>query len=487
MNDPTHPDYPPPVLPSRSPWRRRLFLGGFILLLVMLLPGWMVYQRLADDWDVQNAAAEADRVDPGWRFENLEGGRAEIPDDENGALVVLAAHKLLPRSWLPVPPPPDPGLGEVMPELLPVLQLDEKQTKDLRAALGTAAPALKPARQLVDFPRGRFVVSWSSDFIGTLMPHAQEVREVAQLLTLDAALRAHDSDVDGALESARAAVNAGRSLGDEPTEISQLVRRACSSLAVRSAERALGQGEPSGPALEQLQHLMEDEATQPSLLIAMRSARIGMDGALKAFKAGKFNYQSYGIRLPVLLPAPAMSIVDATKARGAHAPYLRYTTELVEIAKLPLPEQKERLKRLHKPDAVLPAILTAFMEGGDDKKILQIFHRHQALLDSIVAALAVERYRRDKGHWPETLADLVPDYLPKVPLDLYDGAPLRYRQLDDGVVVYSVGPDGQDDGGKIVRRGNPTSDADIGVRLWDVAHRRQPAPPPPPPPETPQP
>jgi hypothetical protein len=442
----------------------------------------MVYWRFADDWEAQKAAAEADRLDPGWRFEDLEGGRAEVPDEENAALVVLAAAKLLPRSWLPLPPPPDPGLNEVIPELLPVLQLDEKQAKDLRAALGTAAPALPTARQLADMPRGRFVVNWSPDLVATLVPHLQEAREVAQLLTLDAALRAQDGDADGALASARAALDAGRAIGDEPAEISQLVRRACASLALRSAERTLAQGEPSGPALEKFQQLLEDEAAQPTLLVAMRSARVGMDAALKVFKAGKFNYQSFGMRMPVLEPAPVMSVVDAAKARAAHAPYLRYTTELVEIAKLPQPQQQARLQKLKKPEAILPKILEALIEGGDDKKLLQSFHRHQALLDSAVAALAAERYRRHKGRWPETLADLVPDYLAKVPLDLYDGAPLRYRHLDDGVVIYSIGPDGQDDGGKIVRRGNPTSDADIGFRLWDVAHRRQPAPPPPEPP-----
>lgn len=55
---------------------------------------------------------------------------------------------------------------------------------------------------------------------------------------------------------------------------------------------------------------------------------------------------------------------------------------------------------------------------------------------------------------------------PEVPLDAYDGKPIRYRRLADGVVVYSVGADGKDDGGK--------AGADLGYRLWDVDRRRQP-------------
>jgi hypothetical protein len=36
----------------------------------------------------------------------------------------------------------------------------------------------------------------------------------------------------------------------------------------------------------------------------------------------------------------------------------------------------------------------------------------------------------------------------EVPTDIYSGAPLRYRRLDNGYVVYSVGFDGKDGGGE---------------------------------------
>ena len=62
-------------------------------------------------------------------------------------------------------------------------------------------------------------------------------------------------------------------------------------------------------------------------------------------------------------------------------------------------------------------------------------------------ALAVERYRLAHGTLPGGLADLVPDYLDGVPEDPFDGRPLRYKKLEKGYVVYSVGEDGKDDGG----------------------------------------
>ena len=65
--------------------------------------------------------------------------------------------------------------------------------------------------------------------------------------------------------------------------------------------------------------------------------------------------------------------------------------------------------------------------------------------------------------------------LPAVPFALYAGEPIRTARVADGWVVYSVGPDGQDNGGKLDPSLNESqSGFDWGCRLWDVDHRRQP-------------
>ena len=64
------------------------------------------------------------------------------------------------------------------------------------------------------------------------------------------------------------------------------------------------------------------------------------------------------------------------------------------------------------------------------------------------AALAVQRYRLAADTLPDKLADLVPAYLEAVPKDPFDGNDLRYKKLEPGFVVYSVGEDLSDDGGK---------------------------------------
>ncbi len=98
--------------------------------------------------------------------------------------------------------------------------------------------------------------------------------------------------------------------------------------------------------------------------------------------------------------------------------------------------------------------------------------RSDAHLRSTLVALAAERYRLAEGKWPDSLDALVPTYLPKVPADPYDGKPLRLRKLDDGLVIYSIGPDREDNQGTLDRKGNDPKGKDIGFRLWDVGRRR---------------
>jgi hypothetical protein len=63
--------------------------------------------------------------------------------------------------------------------------------------------------------------------------------------------------------------------------------------------------------------------------------------------------------------------------------------------------------------------------------------------------LALKAYKLEKGKLPATLAELAPEYLDSVPLDDYDGQPMRYNAAKR--VVYSVGKNLKDDGGSGTR------------------------------------
>lgn len=66
----------------------------------------------------------------------------------------------------------------------------------------------------------------------------------------------------------------------------------------------------------------------------------------------------------------------------------------------------------------------------------------------LIADLAVRAYQLKYGKLPESLDAVVPEFVPAVPRDPFGSGPMRYRKLEKGYILYSVGPDGDDDSGR---------------------------------------
>jgi hypothetical protein len=74
--------------------------------------------------------------------------------------------------------------------------------------------------------------------------------------------------------------------------------------------------------------------------------------------------------------------------------------------------------------------------------------RARGRVEGVMIGLALELYHRENGHWPASLEELSPRWLPAVPVDRINGGPLGYRIVDNRPVVYSLGNDTDDDGGR---------------------------------------
>jgi hypothetical protein len=422
------------------------------------------------DKELQEAIAETDRLDPGWRIPELALKRAVIPDEENSALVLMAAHGLLPTSWpywdFPRATQNQKRSNEEAQisqhtfwDLEPCVQLDQCQGKALRDELGRAGDALAAARKVANKPRGRY----SNSTIRF------DTYRIGHLLAYDVLLRAQDKDMDEALTSCRAVLNCGRSIGDEPELLPVLARIDLNRLAAKMIERTLAQGEISEAVLSSIQRDLEEEAEQPLFLIAARGERARMDQWMQDVQTGvvKPNWplsSTYDplprLRLPAVL-------------RNARATLLKRSNRYVELAKLPIEQQVGPIVEMSNELSLDQQGFPFFARPQLDAQIVMFkFHPNCAVLRCAAGIVAVERYRLANKRWPDSLISLVPAYLPRMLLDPYTGEPLRYRRLDDGVVIYSVGRDGQDNGGKLADA--TEIETDLGFRLWDVPQRRQP-------------
>ncbi|HVA50725.1 MAG TPA: hypothetical protein VNH11_30550 [Pirellulales bacterium] len=84
----------------------------------------------------------------------------------------------------------------------------------------------------------------------------------------------------------------------------------------------------------------------------------------------------------------------------------------------------------------------------------------------LLAHVALRRYRLHNGRYPATLHELAPQYLDAAPVDPFNGQELIYRRHDEGYRLYSVGPDGKDNGGAPMTGIPPAS---VGDWFFDVA------------------
>ncbi|MBL8892642.1 MAG: hypothetical protein JNL67_21880 [Planctomycetaceae bacterium] len=85
-----------------------------------------------------------------------------------------------------------------------------------------------------------------------------------------------------------------------------------------------------------------------------------------------------------------------------------------------------------------------------ERTIGQVIVRAKANANGVDVALAVLRFQRKNGRFPDGLDELVGEFMTRIPDDPFDGRPLRYGRRDEGFLIYSVGVNGSDDGGQNV-------------------------------------
>ena len=81
-------------------------------------------------------------------------------------------------------------------------------------------------------------------------------------------------------------------------------------------------------------------------------------------------------------------------------------------------------------------------------RAFELFYEARMKLDLTRLSLALAAWRSEKGGYPAELDELSPVYLKAIPNDLFTGKALIYKPRSSGYLLYSVGCNMKDDGGK---------------------------------------
>lgn len=457
-------------LTRRRLWMRLRFPVGLLLTIGVGLLGcaWLLARNL------QAAINDLDRREPGWN--TILNEPRTVPVDQNAALRVIDGARKIKRTTLAWGSAAE-GLGlaafgreaeQNLDRIGAAHLLSPMQFQETRSALNLGADALRDVRSIDRLPDGRFPIGWSDDGYQRIVENVEAARMITLLLRYDSLVQAQEGNLSGALHACRLALLAGQAIGDEPS-LAQRERIWCRRNAMQILLRTLAQGEAADTDLAAVQSMLVAEEKQPLLVWALRGERANLHRQALAIESGAKTWFA-GARKPPA--AGALNSVMRVALQLPHAELLEYMTELIDMAEVPISQQ----------GAAFAEIQWRFKEKPwsewmtrhwQMERTIGFFQRSQTYLRCCEAMIAVERFRRQNQRWPQALTELVPRFLTELPRDPFDDQPLRFLRTNDGVIIYSIGPDQKDNGGTLTD--NPASNGvDVGTQLWDVAQRRKP-------------
>lgn len=504
----------PPQSPKKRTTWKRLLLG--LIVIAALITGYRYWVVSNYEQELAALLAQINKEDPNWTWEQRLAARNALKPEENGGLELVELLKLTTlretmtpksewaRKYFEVVQKDVMQHGDYFLEQNPNARLPSQIRELIEPTLNLEPMpgVLNRARSLKQYQDGKLDHTNRSLLMLSLLPDVQGTRTLANLLAYDADLLADRNQTGLAIETIQGMLGVARCLSHDLFVISLFVRSAIVNQACNKTARLLAQ--PllfTSEQLKLLQGEFEQDHTQTNDMLTemMRSERAVLDHDLDLIAQGKANFSdiagSLGLKLKfstgnVSLDQKLVNLFPEMLYGWGNRPghfkqerstLLKFYNEAVRWSTLP---EHTLLSALESWKTTGPFVTTFqrqffLMNQGNTRKAqpeiimlerpAQVFLKNRANLRLIIAAIACERYRLDTKSWPTSCEQLVPTYLKSVPIDPYTGQLLLLKALPDGLVIYSVGRDGKDDGGNVLPGETPARD--LGYRLWNPAQR----------------
>ncbi|MBI4664550.1 MAG: hypothetical protein HY735_37635 [Verrucomicrobia bacterium] len=251
--------------------------------------------------------------------------------------------------------------------------------------------------------------------------------------------------------------------------VNQMIRLAIAGLAASATWEALQASGWTEPELADLQRCWERcRFVQPIIRTLEMERAVALQyfdsfrkaGAFPPFAGPTMVTNLFRVACEKYLLAPVYRISWAAKDKWFYARALQSSIEALRglsenkswktakpVVQLQFAEYTNKIAgftryRYPVTQQVMPNLLLGF----------ESMIRNQTHQQLTLAAIAIKRHQVRTGKLPPSLEILVPDYLATLPMDYWDGHPIRYRIIPpDAFLLYSCGKDLQDDAGDPAR------------------------------------
>lgn len=338
---------------------------------------------------------------------------------------------------------PDVVRKENAEEILNAFQPIEPQIAELRAA------AKRPYAQFTNNHANAFLAD---------VPNFVAMRTVAQFMVLHSYAELASGHSDRAFADIEVVHRLADSLNVSSTLVTAMIREAILGLTLQPFEQGLSTGAWTDQELAAFQKYFESVDLLTAFDAALRGGE--RNGVTKLVEdlprreltetmAGKDskNLREYAFRLAVRWCPRGWLFQNAIN----YSRMMQMTFESYDVrAQRVFPDKCDAalISITHQLEGASPFKYLASVAVPNIARATQVTAQNQTLLREAALACALERYRRARGEYPETLAALVPQFMAKLPRDVMTSESLNYQRTEkDKFRLYSVGWNLKDDGG----------------------------------------
>jgi len=275
----------------------------------------------------------------------------------------------------------------------------------------------------------------------------REYRTACQLFVAEARLALAAGDRKTALERSLDAIELGNKIGQGGPYLHNLVRATCQTLGVEAAERCFGRLDPEtarslGGRLDRVLSEMPNagDIAEDERRLTLNHLRLTLSG-----RAPLPSTPSDGSEESPLVATSSKAVLFLyPKVLGYRKVDEHWKAVAAELRK-PY-HLRNPVSVLPVSDPVLGRATNIGVRAGFS------FTSVETLLRVLRARFAVEEFRGRNGRLPAGWEEVVPAVLPAAPEDPFSGKSLRYVRQGSSYLLYSVGPDRQDDHGTPVSK-----------------------------------
>ena len=325
----------------------------------------------------------------------------------------------------------------------------DAQDAGLRAFLKQQSAALALLREAGDKPGCYFDHDYGWPSIDMMLPELNRLREAARLLSLDARSKAADGNLRGALADCWSMLAMAEHASSNPILIALLVAGAIDGMGMQTLEAVLASAPPSADDLNAVR-LDGTFSYQRAFQRASRMEEAGGQTAFYDVGTGRWwvaDLANAGPESRIEYPPRGFPpLYRLFLLEDDQESYGRLMKRCQQLAAKPYFQAKAEWEGSDASIKDASGVLTRLLFPALSH-CAETVARAEAQRDLMRSALATYRFRAAHGRLPAKPDELVPEFIPAVPQDPFDGKPLRMKKTARGLVLYSIGPDMTDNGG----------------------------------------